>query len=35
VVTAGDARKLLTRAAPGEPTPGPAGPARHDTSGEP
>jgi dihydrofolate synthase / folylpolyglutamate synthase len=35
VITAGDARKLLTRAAPGEPAPGPAGPARHDTSGEP
>jgi dihydrofolate synthase / folylpolyglutamate synthase len=35
VVTAGDARKLLTRAAPGEPAPGPAGlagPARDDTS---
>jgi dihydrofolate synthase/folylpolyglutamate synthase len=32
VITAGDARKLLTRAAPGEPAPGPAGPARDDTS---
>jgi folylpolyglutamate synthase/dihydropteroate synthase len=31
VVTAGDARKLLTRAAPGEAAPGPAGPARDDT----
>jgi hypothetical protein len=42
VVTAGDARKLLTRAAPGEPAPGPASTARDDTddtdddaSGEP
>jgi folylpolyglutamate synthase/dihydrofolate synthase len=38
VITAGDARKLLTRAAPGEPAPGPAGsadPAAHDTGGEP
>ena len=32
VVTAGDARKLLTRTAPGEPAPGPAGPRRDDTS---
>jgi dihydrofolate synthase / folylpolyglutamate synthase len=31
VVTAGDARKLLTRAAPGEPAPGPASTARDDT----
>jgi folylpolyglutamate synthase/dihydrofolate synthase len=31
VITAGDARKLLTRAAPGEPAPGPAGRARDDT----
>jgi folylpolyglutamate synthase/dihydrofolate synthase len=31
VVTAGDARKLLTRAVPGEPAPGPAGPARDGT----
>jgi dihydrofolate synthase / folylpolyglutamate synthase len=31
VITAGDARKLLTRAAPGEPAPGPAGPAHEDT----
>jgi folylpolyglutamate synthase/dihydrofolate synthase len=39
VITAGDARKLLTRAAPGEPAPGPAGPprdgTRDDNSGEP
>jgi folylpolyglutamate synthase/dihydrofolate synthase len=39
VVTAGDARKLLTRAAPGEPAPGPAGPpgddTRDDTGGGP
>jgi folylpolyglutamate synthase/dihydrofolate synthase len=35
VITAGDARQLLTRAAPGEPAPGPADPAGHDTSGEP
>jgi hypothetical protein len=35
VITAGDARKLLTRAAPGEPAPGPANPARDETSGEP
>jgi dihydrofolate synthase / folylpolyglutamate synthase len=35
VVTAGDARQLLTRAAPGEPAPGPASTARHDTGGEP
>jgi len=34
VVTAGDARKLLTRAAPGEPAPGPAGPRRDDTRDE-
>jgi folylpolyglutamate synthase/dihydrofolate synthase len=32
VITAGDARKLLTRAAPGEPAPGPAGPRRDDIS---
>jgi dihydrofolate synthase / folylpolyglutamate synthase len=31
VSTAGDARKLLTRAAPGEPAPGPAGSTRDDT----
>jgi folylpolyglutamate synthase/dihydrofolate synthase len=39
VITAGDARKLLTHAAPGEPAPGPASAARDDTgydaSGEP
>jgi folylpolyglutamate synthase/dihydropteroate synthase len=35
VVTAGDARRLLTRAAPDEPAPGPAAAARDDTSGEP
>ena len=35
VITAGDARQLLTRAAPGEPAPGPAVTARHDTRGEP
>jgi len=32
VITAGDARKLLTRAAPGEPAPGPAGTRRDDIS---
>jgi dihydrofolate synthase / folylpolyglutamate synthase len=31
VITAGDARKLLTRATPGEPAPGPAGLAGGDT----
>ena len=35
VITAGDARKLLTRAAPGEPAPGPADTGRHDPDGEP
>ena len=35
VITAGDARKLLTRAAPGEPAPGPAGRARDDTPDDP
>jgi hypothetical protein len=35
VITAGDARKLLTRAAPGEAAPGPADAGRHDTDGEP
>jgi folylpolyglutamate synthase/dihydrofolate synthase len=35
VITAGDARLLLTRAAPGEPAPGPASTARHDGRGSP
>jgi folylpolyglutamate synthase/dihydropteroate synthase len=35
VITAGDARKLLTRAAPGEPAPGPAGPAHEGTGDDP
>ncbi len=30
VITAGEARLLLTRAHPGDPAPGPAGPLRHD-----
>ncbi|MGC1284758.1 MAG: hypothetical protein WA895_17615, partial [Streptosporangiaceae bacterium] len=32
VITAGDARLLLTRATPGEPAPGPAGTAHDDLS---
>ena len=35
VITAGDARLLLTRAAPGEPAPGPASTAPHDQDGRP
>jgi dihydrofolate synthase/folylpolyglutamate synthase len=34
VITAGDARLLLTRATPGEPAPGPASTARDDTGDE-
>ena len=35
VITAGDARLLLTRAAPGEPAPGPASTAPHDRDDRP
>jgi dihydrofolate synthase/folylpolyglutamate synthase len=35
VITAGDARLLLTRSAPGEPAPGPASTARHEAGDEP
>jgi dihydrofolate synthase / folylpolyglutamate synthase len=35
VITAGDARLLLTRTAPGEPTPGPASTAPHDPDDRP